>query len=117
MVKTTAPGLYPLLGLITWGDLAEFTIYRNRRHKIIWYPKSYPVANPTPYQLAARAAFTAASAAWRALSQAERDQWKLAAARASLCATGYNAYLHFSLNPDAAALATLARQTDTELTL
>jgi acyl-CoA reductase-like NAD-dependent aldehyde dehydrogenase len=113
----TPPHPFNYLGLVQWGDIAEFTVYRNHNGKLVWYKKSYPIADPSDCQLAIRAAFAAAAAAWKALTAPQRQQWKLAAARASLCATGYNAYLHFKLTPNAEARATLASQTNTTLTL
>jgi hypothetical protein len=109
--------LFNLLGFVLWGDLADLTMYRSHRAKLVVFAKTYPDTTPSEDQLTCRTAFKAAATAWKALTHAQRLQWYTAAAHASLCATGYNAYLHFKLKPDAQALATLARQTGTTLTL
>lgn len=108
---------FNLFGLVLWGDIAELTMYRSRTGKVVYYQKNYPIASPSACQLARRAQFAAAATAWKALSATQRAQWRLAAARASLTATGYNAYLHFKLADEPAAMATLARQTGTTLSL
>jgi hypothetical protein len=104
-----------VLGLVIWGDLGDLTIYRARSGKVVTFTKTWPKCPPSPAQQQHRARWLLAIHDWGRLTNDQREQWKLAAARASLCATGYNAFIHFHMSPDAQSLATLARQTGTTL--
>jgi len=106
-----------LLGFLQWGDFAELTMYRRPDGRVVIFAKSYPDKPSSPAQLAQQARFLAAGRAWRHLTKEQRRQWKLAAARASLCMTGRNLHASAYLAPDPFALATIARQTGTTLTL
>lgn len=108
--------LMSMCGLIAWGDIGELTMYKSRRNQVIIFTKTWPEKPASPGQVIQRAKMTTGAAAWKALTQATRAQWELASKRASLCMNGYQAFLHFQLTPDATALATLERQTRTDLT-
>jgi len=108
--------LLALVGLIAWGDMGELTIYRSRQKRMIIFTKTWPKKPASEDQLAQRAKLTAGAAAWQALTPAGRGQWELASKRASLCMNGYHTFMHFQMTPDAPALATLERQTRTDLT-
>jgi hypothetical protein len=109
--------LLALTGLIAYGDLANTTIYRSHWKTLIAFQKTFPDKPPSAEQLQLQDLFRQAAAAWRNLSPLQRAQWATAAARASLCATGYNAYVHYWITADNASMRTLARQTRTTLTL
>ena len=108
--------LMSLLGLIAWGDIGELTMYKSRQNRVIIFTKTWPKKPPSPGQVAQRAKMTAGAVAWQALTPATRAQWELASKRCSLCMNGYHAFQHFHMTPDATALATLERQTRTDLT-
>jgi len=103
------------LGIVAWGDLAELTLYRDRNRHLVIYPKQYPKGTPSARTVKNRAAFSAAIAGWRALTENQQAQWRLAARRASVKMTGFNLYMSYKLNMDQAALDTIARQTHTTL--
>lgn len=107
--------LFSYFGTVTWGDFADLTMYRRYDGRLVLFPKTWPDKPPTQKQLDDRAAFSAAVAAWHALTPAEQEQWTLAARRGSLCMSGYNLFLHWQLTPDEPALRTLERQTQTSL--
>jgi len=104
-------GLFNFLGLVAWGDIGELTVYKSKRKKVVWLKKTYPDKPASPAQLDRRAYWSAATAAWRALTQTQRTQWNLAARRASLCAHGFNLWMFWQINGDLAAIRTLERQT------
>lgn len=109
------PSLFSTLGTVIWGDFGTLTMYRSKRKKLVIFKKTWPDKPPSDRQLAWRATWSAAAAAWRALTHGQRTQWSLAARRASLCATGYNLWLHWKLTADDAAIRTLQNQTKTQL--
>lgn len=109
------PGLSLYLGLVAWGDIGETTVYKTKRGKVVWLKKTYPDKPASPKQLARRAIWSAAAAAWKALTATQRNQWELASRRASLCMHGFDLWMHWSLTGDDAAMETLERQTHTTL--
>lgn len=108
--------LMHLCGLVAWGDIGDLTMYKSRQNRVIIFAKTWPKKPPSPDQVTQRAKMIAGAAAWQALTAATRAQWELASKRASLCMNGYHAFMHFQMTPDATALATLERQTRTDLT-
>lgn len=115
-MKLTPPKHAHLFGTILSGDLAEVTYWRShKRQTIVATAKTWPQKPPSELQTVQRQKYTSAIAAWHALTPAQRQQWQLAARRASLCATGYNLFLSFFLSPDTPARQTLERQTGTNL--
>ena len=115
MAHQSIDHLYCALGFVIWGDLGHLTIYRNKRGLVTWFEKTWPHKSPSPAQILQRAKFIEAAAAWQALTFLERRQWNLATARASLCMTGYDLFIHWRLSGDSAAIATLENQTRTSL--
>jgi hypothetical protein len=109
------PNTFNYLGFVLWGDLGPFTMYRSSRGHVVWFLKTWPHKQPSAKQLAWRAQWAAAAAAWKALSQEARRQWDLATRRASLCCHGYDLFIHWALTGDDTAIATLERQTRTTL--
>ena len=105
------------LGFLQWGDIAELTTYRRPDGRVVVFKKTYPDKPPSEKQIADRIRFQAAAAAWRHLTREQRAQWTLAARRGSLCMHGRNLHCSAFLKPDAAAVATIANQTQTTLTL
>lgn len=102
-------------GYTAWGDFANLTLYRGHRCELIVFAKTWPDKPPSAHQLDQRAAFQAAAQAWSALTPAKRENWRLAAARTSLCATGYNLWMHWHLTGDNSAIETIERQTGLDL--
>lgn len=110
-MKVPQPNYVALLGLIQWGDLAGVTIYRNRKHKLVAFAKTFPTSETTPLKTDVQQAFAAAAAAWHTLTDHQRDNWNKAAKTASLPITGYNLFMHYQLSPDPSTVNTIAHQT------
>jgi hypothetical protein len=108
---------FSYLGFVLWGDIAETTMYRRPDKRVVFFSKTYPDKPPSAKQIVDRAKFSAAAATWKSLSAPQRLQWRRAAARSSLCMTGYNLFVAATILPDPLALATIARQTRTTLDL
>lgn len=111
----TKRSLLPLLGLAIWGDLGELTLYRARDRKLVVYPKQYPKDRESYWRNQQRLAFAAAAFTWRSLPEWRREEWRLAAKRASLVMTGYNLWMAHALRPCLRAIRTLEHQTNTYL--
>ena len=111
MPHQTLTKLYTLFGFIAWGDIAEITIYRSRRGKMVWFPKTYPDKPPSPDQLTQRQKFTDAAQDWQSLTEDQRNKWDLVTRKASLCMTGYNLYVHWHIFQDDDSIHTLEHQT------
>jgi len=109
--------IFFILGFLQWGDIADLTTYRRPDGRVVIFKKTYPDKPASPKQLADRTRFLAACTAWRALTDAQRRQWDQAARRASLCMSGRNLHASAYLRPDVPAIATIARQTHTTLTV
>jgi len=107
--------LFNVFGFVLWGDFADLTMYRSKRGKVVWFMKTWPHKAASEKQLTWRALWSTASAAWRVLPYSTRQQWMLAARRASLCLHGYDLWMHWNLTGDDAAIATLEHQTNTQL--
>jgi len=103
------------IGFVTWGDLHDVTIYRNKKGKVVMFSKTWPKKPPSPEQIEWRTKYTNAAALWRALPPTARHQWHLATRRASLTMTGYNLFVHYVITHDEKAIRTLERQTGTTL--
>jgi len=96
MKKTPPPRWAPFLGLIYWGDLAQTTTYRDKRGRIIWFPKTYPKDPPTPAQLACRQTMKDAAQSWHSLTQQQRQAYAQAINKLSLTMSPFS--LHFTLS-------------------
>lgn len=103
------------LGLRPTGDLGPLTAYTSKRGKHVWFLKAPPTCPPTVWQTRQRNKFRLAARAWRALSDAERNEWHRAETRGKLNITAYNLYVYWTLTRDDRAICTIARQTDTNL--
>lgn len=101
--------LLHLLGLVAWGDIAELTLFKTKRGKVVTFHKSYPEGPPSVNQQWQRARFRAASAGWVALPAAAKQNWELATKRLSLPMTGYDLWMSWLLAPDRTAMETIER--------
>lgn len=107
--------LFSLLGLISWGDLGPFTLYKSKRGKIVVFAKTYPGKPPSAKQTVQRDKFKAAVVKWHSLNRDKRERWELATHRISLPLTGLNLFVHHRLEPDESYVRTIERQTGLEL--
>ena len=98
--KTTMEHVVKWLGVDLSGDLGDWTIYRTRRGKIVFFPRSPPKEPASPKQIAQRLRFSTSMANWVATSATVKSQWEQVTLRLSVCATGHNLYLSCAMNPD-----------------
>lgn len=104
-----------LMGFVIYGDFADLTMYKNQNGKVVVFQKTWPDKPPSYYQILDRTLFSVAALAWTELTDAEQEQWRLAARRGSLCMTGYNLYQSCWMAPQNDHITTIARQTKTIL--
>ena len=104
-----------LLGLRPTGDLGPLTSYTSKRGIKVWFLKAPPLKPPSPRQLAQRAKFKVVARLWRAIGEAQRQQWRSAERRGRLVITGYNLFLWYHLGGDPNVIRTIERQTNTTL--
>jgi len=116
MAQQPRPNLLSLLGLIYWGDIAELTIYKSQRGKLVWFQKTWPKEPASPKQIQYRTAYKIAAKEWQTLTKPEKAQYALATRGASLCMTGYNLWMYAATTGDPAVVDTIEHQTDTTLT-
>ena len=57
--------LWTYLGFVLWGDISDLTMYRRYDGRLVVFQKTWPDKPPCQAQLDQRAAFKAASLAWR----------------------------------------------------
>lgn len=105
-----------LLGVSVSGDLGPLTIYQTKRGKTVAFPKAPPKCPPTPAQNSQRYRFRKAIENWQLLSDAQQHAYEHVVSVLSICMTGVNLWIHFSLMREPASLRTLERQSDTLLT-
>lgn len=103
------------LGLIQWGDIGGWTTYRAKNGLLVWFPKTYPDKPPSQAQLAERQKLSTAARNWLNLTQAQRDLYKQAAQRLSLCITPFALYFTLSLPQNANLKQTIEKQSGLEL--
>lgn len=112
---TPTSKIISLLGWGPTGDLGPLTIYTSKRRKIVAFLKAPPTCPPSAWQSHQRNAFRLVARAWNGLTDAQRDQWRLAEVRAPLNITAYNLFTYWCLTHDHAMIRTIQRQTDTNL--
>jgi hypothetical protein len=106
---------YSLLGFVVSGDLDGTTIYTDRYGRKISFPHTTPLDPPTPIQIWQRERFRAAMAEWKSLSDAERDQYKIAVDRLSLCMSCTSLWVGLACRKNDSMRLTIERQADVTL--
>lgn len=115
MVMTPQDRLLSWLGFNPTGDLGPLTGYTNKRGKLVWFIKAPPTCPARPWQISQRNTFRLIAMTWKALSDADRQQWHLAETRGHLNITGYNLFTWWSITGDDATIRTIEHQTGTNL--
>lgn len=100
-----------IIGLMVSGDIDGITIYTDRHGRKVNYKKAPPEKPASVLQAAQRGRFRDAMTNWKAAGEAVQVDWENASLRSSLCMTGLNLWLHFSLKGSAEGLATFSHQT------
>lgn len=98
------------LGLSYGGDVGGITIYRNKRGKVVAFPKAPPKCPPTPAQTMQRARFAFAVRSFFQLTADQRLAYENTTRVLSLCLTGQNLWIHFCLMHDDGVWETVQRQ-------
>ena len=98
------------LGLGVSGDLGELTFYTDRYRRVIGFLKSPPHMPPSPLQVHQRERFAASVAAWRDLSQDQKDDYERCSKRLAICMTGHNLWMTCRMNEDRNLWLTIQRQ-------
>jgi len=114
-MKQGTTRLFHLMGMVAWGDIGPFTMYKNKNGKVVVFLKTIPGKPASELQTHYRNRFAAGCILWQMLSPSERDDWNLATSRLSIPLTGHNLFLSFILRPDDQALATINRQSGIDL--
>lgn len=110
-MKTIPPNLFQFLGILTNGDLADFTIYTSQRKRLVYFLKTWPKDPATYNQTLNRNRWRHAGIRWRALPEHVRRNWFRLAKRANATVTGYNLYMYYILNKNIRTIQTLERNT------
>lgn len=103
------------MGLRPTGDFGPWTVYTNKRGGVVWFLKAPPKKLRTRRQIRQWYRFSQAAAAWRSLTQEQRDDWILAARRCRLYLAGYQLWVWWQLKRDLPALRTISRLSRIEL--
>jgi hypothetical protein len=104
-----------LLGFRPTGDVGQFTMYTNRKGKLVCFLKTRPAKPFTSRQKANMRQFTAIATVWRSMAPWQRQQWRLASQRAGLSVTPYNLFVYSNMQPDSTPLLTIQRQSGIDL--
>jgi hypothetical protein len=99
-----------LIGIRPTGDVGPFTLYTNRKGKLICFLKTRPAKPLTARQRANMRKFEAIASVWRSMEPAQRADWSLAAKRAGLTITAYNLFIYSQMQPDSSTLLTVQNQ-------
>jgi len=99
-----------LLGFEVTGDLGPWTLYTSHRHALVFYARVPALNPPSVQQVVLRAEWTAAAAAWRALSSSQRAAYERASRVLSLRITGYNLWVYWKTTGDRDTIRTIERQ-------
>jgi hypothetical protein len=99
------------------GDVGPLTLYTSARGKLVGFLRAPPLNPPTPTQEAIRDIFRDAATAWRALTRAQRADWKRLANRANLGITGYNLFTWYTRHRDYPSIHVLELKTGIEVAL
>ena len=99
-----------LLGFRPTGDIAQWTLYTNKKGDLVCFLKTHPGKPFTSRQRALMRQFTAIASVWRSMSPASRQAWEEATRRAGLTITAYNLFVYANMQPDCSTLQTIQRQ-------
>jgi hypothetical protein len=100
---------FSFLGLEVSGDLADVTMWRTRRGKIVCYPRTVPGEPASPPQLLHRVHFFQSVERWKLLTPSQKADYEEAAKRCSLPMTGHNLWIRWTFAGNASEKATIER--------
>lgn len=99
-----------MIGFRVSGDCAGMTLYTDRFGRNVAFPQAPPRKPPTAGQLAWKAAFAKAMAAWHALDEPRREDYRWLAKHGGIPMLGHNIYLSLCLRYRLDLWETLCRQ-------
>jgi len=109
-MKTIPPNLFQYIGILTNGDLADYTIYTSQRKRLVFFLKTWPKDPATYCQTLNRNRWRHAAVRWRSLPADVRRDWMTIAKRINATVTGYNLFMYYMLNKNIHTIETLERQ-------
>lgn len=101
---------FNMLGLSLSGDVGDFTLYTDKFHRIIAFPRSPPKVPASPRQLFCRQRWRNACDTWNEQPPEIKAKWELLTLRANMCMTGNGLWMKMSLNPDYVTFERLSLQ-------
>jgi hypothetical protein len=114
-MRTLIQKTFTYLGLVSWGDIAELTIYRSHRGQLVIFKKTYPDKPLSEDCQRIKRRWKQTSDLWQSIGPTHRATWSTAAHRASLAMSGYNLFVAADLSTDRTWIRTIERQTNTTL--
>ena len=106
-----------ILGFQVQGDIAGFTLYTDKKNQIVAFLKSPPLEPPSWRQTVMRDRYRWAATRWQSLTPPQRSEWEKATKKASLKLNGVALFVYATTKGDAAAIATIVRQTGPALSM
>jgi hypothetical protein len=101
---------WKFLGIRPTGDAGDYTLYTNRKGKLICFLKTRPSKPLTSRQRANIRQFAAIASVWRSMSPSLREAWRQASLRSGLTITHYNLFVYANMQPNSSTLQTIERQ-------
>lgn len=111
-----AKGFNPsILGFRASGDVAGYTVYTDREHRNIAFPRHPPQVPRSVLQARQRAKFAYAQQCWRDAPTIVQEAYERASIALSLMMTGRNLWTSMAFRQDEALRQTLERQSGESL--
>lgn len=104
------------MALQVQGDIGPLTCYTDSVGRLIAFLKAPPRVPETLNQKRNRDKFVAAGLAWRGLTSADRQCWRLACSKANLACTHFNLWVACWIRNDWSFARTISAQTGIPLT-
>jgi hypothetical protein len=95
--KADMEQLCSMFGFEFSGDIGDWTCYRTYRGRPVFFLRAPPMEPPSPLQVIQRNRFITAQRNWKAASPAIKRNWESLTLKSSLCLTGQNLWISFSL--------------------
>jgi hypothetical protein len=115
--KPDIRAFFSLMGLQYSGDVGDYTTYRTRHGRPVFFLRAPPAKPPSPLQVTQRARFSTAQGNWSLLGSEEKANWELICLKLSICVTGQNLYLHHALVRDTPTLQSAMNQTNVNVSI
>ena len=114
-MKPMPPSIFQFLGYLTNGDVGPWTFYTSVRHKLVFFPKTWPKDPATYHQTLYRNRWRHAALRWNELDASTKSLWELASKRSHLTITGYNLFIFYILGNHTRFIQTVERLSSLDL--